>query len=169
MALFYRRDDDVQNGLGEAVPNIAVTYYTQPSLAVATIYYDPAGTLPAPNPQYTNGLGQTAAYMAAGLYTITYQGEQIQTLTYPDQLVGPGTGGGGTVITRVQPTPSPDGTTRVFTIPGATPTAPTNDMFFVAGSYVEYTTAYTVHGNTITWIGAVPPQTGDTLDYYVTS
>ena len=94
MALFYRRDDDVQNGLGEAVPNIAVTYYSQPSLTPATIYYDPAGTMPAPNPQYTNGLGQTAAYMAAGLYTITYVGEQIQTLTYPDQLVGPGTGGG---------------------------------------------------------------------------
>ena len=95
MALFYRRDDDVQNGLGEAVPNIAVTYLVQPGLTPATIYYDSAGTMPAPNPQYTNGLGQTAAYMAAGLYTIIYSGEQIQTLTYPDQLVGPGTGGGG--------------------------------------------------------------------------
>jgi hypothetical protein len=169
MALFYRRDDDVQNGLGEAVPNIAVTYYSQPSLTPATIYYDPAGTMPAPNPQYTNGLGQTAAYMAAGLYTITYVGEQIQTLTYPDQLVGPGTGGGGATIVKQIPTPAPDGTIRVFTIPGTTPSNPVNDMFFVAGSYVPYTDGYTVSGNTITWVGAVPPQTGDSLAYYVTS
>lgn len=169
MALFYRRDDDVQNGLGEAVPNIAVTYFVQPSLDVATIYYDPAGTEPAPNPQYTNGLGQTAAYMAAGFYTITFAGEQIQTLTYPDQLVGPGAGGGGTLIVKEIPTPDPDGVVRIFTIPGAAPTNPVNDFFFVAGSYVPYTDAYTVSGNTITWVGAVPPQTGDSLAYYVTS
>lgn len=168
MALYYRRDDDVQNGLGEAVPNLSVTYYLQPALSLAVIYYDPAGTEPAPNPQYTNGLGQTAAYMAPGFYTIVYAGEQIQTLTYPDQLVGPGAGGSGGADRR-KPTPEPDGTTRIFTIPGSTPTNPSNDFFFAGGSYVEYTVAYTVSGNTITWVGAVPPQTGDLLDYYVSA
>ena len=168
MALYYRRDDDVQNGLGEAVPNIAVTYYAQPGLGLATVYYDPAGTELAPNPQYTNGLGQTAVYMLPGFYTITFSGEQIQTLTYPDQLVGPGAGGSGGAV-RELPTPAPDGVIRVFTIPGPAPTNPANDFFFVAGSYVEYGLAYTVAGSTITWIGAEPPQEGDSLVYYVSS
>lgn len=165
MTTFFRRDDDVQNGLGEAVPNIAVTYLVQPGLTPATIYSDPAGANPAANPQYTNGLGQTAAYMAAGLYTITYSGEQIQTLTFPDQLVGPG-GSSGTFLVRTVPTPVADGTTRIFTL-GVTPTTPVNDLFFVAGSKVEYGIAYTVAGNVITWIGAVPPQEGDILEYFV--
>jgi hypothetical protein len=165
MGSFFRRDDDVQNGLGEAMPNIAVTYYAQPSMALAAIFADPDGVTPAGNPQFTNGLGQTAAYMAAGLYTIVYSGAQIQTITYPDQLVGPGSGSGGT-LTRVIPTPAADGSTRIFTI--SIPSInPVNDQFFVAGSYVEEGVAYTVSGNTITWISAVPPQTGDSLVYYV--
>ena len=164
MATYFRRDDDVQNGLGEAVPNIAVTYLTQPSLALATFYSDTAGTSTVPNPQYTNGLGQTAVYLAAGLYTITYSGDQIQTLTYPDQLVSSGGSGSGT-LTRLTVTPSPDGTTRIFTL-SAAPTAPTNDLFFAAGSIVPYSTSYSVSGVTLTWTAAVAPQTGDLLEYF---
>lgn len=162
MASYFRRDDDVQNGLGEAVPNIAVTYYLQPGLALATIYADPNGVTEISNPQYTNGLGQTAAYMAAGLYTITYSGAQIQTLTYPDQLVSSGGGGGLTPLTV---TPSPNGTVRIFTLSG-TPSAPADDLVFLSGSYVAYGVAYTVSGSTLTWIGAVPPQEGDILAYF---
>jgi len=165
MPTYYRRDDDVQNGLGEAVPNIAVTYYTQPGLTPATVYADSTGT-PAANPQYTNGLGQTAAYMAAGLYAITYTGQQIQTLTYIDQLVGPGAGGGGGGLTRVTVTPAPDGSVRVFTLSSPT-TAPTNDLCFVAGSQVPWSVAYTVSGSTLTWIGPVPPQEGDSFEYFI--
>ena len=87
MATYYRRDDDVQNGLGEAMPNIAVTYLTQPDGALATVYADPAGATPISNPQYTNGLGQTVAYMAAGTYTVVYSGAQIQTLTYSEMCI----------------------------------------------------------------------------------
>lgn len=163
MALYFRRDDDVQNGLGEAVPNLSVTYYVQPALTLAAIYYDSAGLDPAPNPQYTNGLGQTAAYMAAGLYTIVYAGAQIQTLTYPDQLVGGSAE--GVAIAPVVPTPAPDGVIRIFTLPFVPPT-PDADQLFVSGSYVAYGVAYTVSGSTITWIGAVPPQTGDLLEYF---
>lgn len=163
MATYFRRDDDVQNGLGEAVPNIAVTYYTQPSLALATCYSDTTGSSTLPNPQYTNGLGQTAVYLPAGLYTITYSGDQIQTLTYPDQLVS--SGGGNGTLTRLTVTPSPDGTTRIFTL-SAAPTAPTNDMFFAAGSIVPYSTSYSVSGATLTWTAAVAPQTGDVLEYF---
>ena len=162
MSTYYRRDDEVQNGLGQAVPNIAVTYLVQPGLTLATVYADPAGATPIGNPQYTNGLGQTAAYMAAGTYTVTYSGAQIQTLTYPDQLVG-NTGGSGVVALSL--TPPPDGSTRVFTLSG-TPTDPANGQLFVAGSLVAYGTAYTVSGASITWIGAVAPQIGDSMEYF---
>jgi len=162
MAIYYRRDDEVQNGLGQAVPNIAVTYYTS-SGDLATVYADSSGSVPASNPQYTNGLGQTAAYMAAGIYTITYSGAQIQTLTYPDQIVGAGIGG---LIIRMVPTPIADGTIRIFTL-SETPLNPGNDQLFVAGSLAVYGVAYTVTGSTITWIGAVPPQEGDTMEYFI--
>jgi hypothetical protein len=161
---FYRRDDDVQNGLGQAMPNIAVTYLTQPGGALASVYADPAGATPIANPQYTNGLGQAVAYLAAGQYTVTYSGSQIQTLTYTDQSIGgafPG-GSGPLVIT-----PNPNGVVRVFTLSQAPPN-PSADLVFVAGSYVPYGgTTYTVSGTTLTWLGAVPPQTGDSFDYFI--
>lgn len=164
MPTFYRRDDEVQNGFGQAVPNIAVTYLTQPGLAVASVYADPAGTTPISNPQFTNGLGQTVAYMAPGQYTITYSGAQIQTLTYADQNVG----GGAPVanIPPITPTPAPDGTVRIFALSQAPPN-PSSGQLFVAGSFVPYGTAYTISGSTLTWIGPVPPQNGDTMEYFI--
>ena len=164
MSTFYRRDDDVQNGLGEAMPNIAVAYYTQPGGALAAIFADPAGATPIANPQYTNGLGQTAAYMAAGTYTVVYSGAQIQTLTYPDQEIGLGVAGAN--IPPIAPTPSANGVVRIFTLSQAPPN-PTGDQLFVAGSLVSYGVVYTISGNTLTWIGAVPPQTGDIMEYFI--
>ena len=164
MSTFYRRDDDVQNGLGEAMPNIAVAYYTQPGGALAAIFADPAGATPIANPQYTNGRGQTAAYMAPGLYTVVYSGAQSQTLTSPDQIVGAGAAGAN--APPMTPTPAANGTVRIFTLPSAPPN-PASDQFFVAGSLVSYGVAYTVSGTTLTWIGAVPPQEGDSLDYFI--
>ena len=163
MSIFYRRDDDVQNGLGEAMPNIAVTYYSSGG-GLAAVYANPAGSIPATNPQYTNGLGQAVAYLASGIYTITYSGPQIQTLTYPDQVVSGASGGSGGYTLQI-PSPVADGSTRIFTL-GIAPTNPTNGLFFVAGAYAEYVNAYTITGNIITWVGAVPPQNGDTLVYY---
>lgn len=164
MATYFRRDDDVQNGLGEAVPNIAVTYYVQPGLTLATCYADPLGVTPIANPQYTNGLGQTAVYLLPGLYTITYSGAQIQTLTYPDQLVSAGSS--STRNNPVVPTPAFDGTTRIFTIP-VTPVNANSDQWFVGRTLAVYGTDYTVAGKTITWIAVTPPQTGDTSEYFV--
>ena len=96
---YFVRNDTVQNGLGYAIPNVAVTYYTQPSLALATVYSSATGGA-ASNPQYTNGLGETAAYLAAGTYTIQYSGAQIQTQTLADQIVGGS--GSGVVITTFE-------------------------------------------------------------------
>lgn len=162
MTTYYRRDDEVQNGLGQAMPNIAVSYLVQPGLTLATVYADSIGT-PATNPQYTNGLGQAAAYMLPGLYTVSYSGAQIQTLTYSDQLVGGGAGVGN----RWTVTPAPNGSTRIFTLSGPASLVPSNDQMFQSGSLVPYTN-YTVSpgGITLTWTAATPPQTGDLLEYF---
>jgi hypothetical protein len=156
--MFYVRNDEVQNGLGQAIPNIAVTYYVEPGLTLATCYSDSGGGTTVPNPQYTNGLGQTAVWLAPGLYTITYSGAQIQTLTFINQLVS----AGGTSSNPYTPTPAPNGATRIFTLLSA-PAVAADVQLFLAGSFVPYGGQFTISGNTITWIGAVPPQTGDSL------
>jgi hypothetical protein len=101
--------------IGYAIPNTAVTYYTQPALTPAAIYADPNGVTPLANPQYSDGFGHTIAYLAAGAYTITYSGRQIQTLTLPDQNVGSSGGGGGVTPFAGTPSGTQDGVNRVFT------------------------------------------------------
>jgi hypothetical protein len=59
----------------------------------------------------------------------------------------------------------PDGSTRIFTL-SFVPSSPTVGQLFVAGSYIPYGIGYTIAGNTITWIGAVPPQPGDDMEYF---
>lgn len=159
-----RRDDLVQMAIGFAVPNVAVTYYEQPSLTLAILFNDANGDEEIPNPQYTDGFGHAFAYMAAGLYTITYSGAQIQTLTLPDQDVG-GSGGGGSTVTVFAGVPqgTQDGVNRVFTLTNAgTPltSAPTqaevwNNFPLISGQ------GYTLVGITITY--AVAPATTDKI------
>jgi len=159
---FYRRDDFVQNGLGYAVPNAAVTYYFQPGLTLADIYSDPTGSTAIPNPQYSDGLGHAVAYMAAGEYTITYSGPQLQTLTLPDQSVGPG--GSGAPITSFAGTPSGtiDGINKVFTFPVASaPSQFTVWLNFAQIPGTGYTSSWASGTLTIAYTNA--PVTGDVL------
>ena len=161
---YYRRDDWVTNGLGQAIANATVTYYLQPGLTLATVYSDSTGT-PAANPQQSDGLGHAVVYMANSLYTITYSGLQIQTLTLPDQTPNFDSGGGGGSVTPVTPTPSPNGIITAFTLP-YTPAFPTNGLLFVSGSYVPYGAGtYTISGAVITFHGT-PPQNGDVIIYF---
>jgi hypothetical protein len=118
------RQDNVTNALGQAIPNIAVTYYSQPSLAPATVFSSTTcGTSTAnnvtcngatcSNPQTTNGLGAAYAYLAPGLYTVTYSGAQIQTQTYVDQNIpASGSSSAGSII------PSPQFQVPYFSSPG---------------------------------------------------
>ena len=164
MPTYFRRDDRVVNGLGYAIPNNAVTYYSQPGLALATIYDGPTGATIISNPQFTDGLGQTAVYMLPGEYTIVYSGPQIQTETFPDQLVGGsgGSGGGATPFAGF-PLGVIDGVNRTFT-------------YSVAGSPISIEVFLNVPkvptvGFNYAWAGGVltitylefAPQTGDTL------
>lgn len=163
MAEYYVRNDTVQNGLGQAIPNVAVTYYTQPSLALATVYEAATGTITT-NPQYTNGLGQTTAYLAAGQYTISYSGPQIQTLAYADQNVGASAGAfenpfAGTPLGTI------NGTNTVFTLTNGGALLP---AAAVPGTVLVWLNVplisgigFTISGNTITFASA--PQVGDSI------
>lgn len=163
MPAYFRRDDFVQMAIGYAVPNVAVTYYTQPGLTLAEVFSGPEGGA-ASNPQFSDGFGHAIAYMAAGLYTITYSGAQIQTLTLPDQDVG-ASGGGGSTVSVFAGTPSGtiDGVNRVFTLTNAgTPlvTAPTQAEVVLNVPLVPGV-GYTLTGVTIVY--ATAPEVGDTL------
>lgn len=166
MPTYFRRDDSVQNALGYAVPNVAVSYYVQPGLTLATVYSGPEGGA-ATNPQFTDGLGHTAAYMEAGEYTITYSGEQIQTLTFQDQNVGGG--GSGNTVTVFSGTPAGtiDGVNRVFTLTNdGTPltSAPTQATIWKNFPLIPDSgsgTGYTLTDVTIVY--DVAPQVGDEL------
>ena len=102
------RQDNVTNGIGQAIPNVSVTYYSQPSGALATAYSSTTCTAyPGGNPQTTNGLGLTSIYLVPGLYTVTYSGAQIQTQTFVDQNipVNGATGGGGGISPTLAASP----------------------------------------------------------------
>ena len=160
MPTYYRRDDTVQSAIGQAIPNVAVTYYVQPGLTLATVYSTSTGTVAA-NPQYTNGLGETAAYMAAGQYTITYSGAQIQTLTLSDQTVG-GTGSGNTTVPFAGiPSGTQDGVNRVFTLTNggtALATPPTTNTVWDNYPLIQGV-GYTLSGVTVTY--TVAPAVSD--------
>lgn len=164
MPTYFVRNDTVQNALGYAIPNVAVAYFLQPGLTLAAVFSGPSGGA-APNPQFTDGLGQTTAYLAAGQYTITYSGEQIQTLTLADQNVG-GSGSGSTVVPFAGiPQGTIDGVNRVFTLTNAgTPltSAPTQAEVWKNFPLVPGDpNGFTLSGVIITY--ATAPISGDTL------
>lgn len=166
MASLIRRDDFVEMAIGYAVPNCAVTYLVQPGLTPASVFSDPAGLVPAANPQLTDGLGHASAYMAAGTYTITYAGAQIQTLTLPDQTVGgTGGGGGGSTVTTFAGIPAGtiDGVNRVFTLTNAgTPLTSNPSQVEVWLNFpLVVSVGYTISGTLIAY--TVAPIVGDTI------
>lgn len=121
----FRRDDTVQNTLGNAIAGAAVYVLSQPAdvstlTPLAPVYGDSTGT-PAANPQITDGFGHTVEYLNDGqLYTVVYVYPNGVQVIYPDQFVGSGSGA-STPFSGV-PTGTKDGTNTVFTmVNGSTP------------------------------------------------
>lgn len=152
----------MQTALGWAIPNVAVTYYTQPSLVLATVYNDANGDAAISNPQMTDGYGHAVAYLDVGEYTVTYSGPQIQTATFPDQVVG---GPGGVDLTFFSGTPTgpQDGVNRVFTLTNnGTPLSIPPDQADVWQNFpLVPGVGYALSGVTIVYTAA--PATTDTL------
>lgn len=167
MTTYWRRDDFVINPVGVygAIPNAAVTYYAQPSLSLAVLYSDSTGDTQIPNPQYTDGIGHAFAYMASGLYTITYSGPQLLTLTLPDQEVPPGAGGTSGTFFAGNLLGTLDGVNRVFQIA----TGPTGSEVPIPSTPLQITVwdnfplglnvGFTISGTNVIFTSA--PQVGD--------
>jgi hypothetical protein len=123
----YRRDDTVQNTLGNAIAGARVYVLQQPAnvsslTPLAPIFSDSTGT-PTANPQITDGFGHAVEYLNDGqLYTIVYVYPNGMQVVYPDQFVGSASGS-PTAFAGI-PTGTIDGTNRVFTmVNGSTPLA----------------------------------------------
>lgn len=170
MPTYYRRDDQVINGIGQCVPNGFVTYFVQPSLALATCFNDPNGDEIVSNPQLTSGLGQTAVYLSPGIYTVQYSGPQILTQTLPDQVVGPAGSGSNVVPFAGVPQGVIDGSNTVFTLTnaGIVIPGPVSQMTVWLNDPLIPNVGFTVTGpNQITYLNPPQPASDDspTPDY----
>lgn len=93
----------VQNAEGQALAGVSVYFLTQPSdvsdlTPLAVVYGDSAGASgPLTQPLLTDGLGQFAAYLTPGVYTVAYVIPTAGTFSYPDQNIAVGGGTPGSV------------------------------------------------------------------------
>lgn len=93
----------VQNAVGQALAGVEVYFLTQPAnvtalTPLATVYADSVGTGgPVTQPLLTDGLGQFAAYLSPGVYTVVYVIPTSGVFSYPDQNIALGGGTPGSV------------------------------------------------------------------------
>jgi hypothetical protein len=168
MSTYYRRDDWVQDAMGNAQSGVSVYVCSQPANTssippspLATIYSDNAGADPITQPVETDGYGHAFFYAAQGTYTIVYFSPQIQEVILVDQIVvspfnevtTTWNNDSGSSITGAI-----NGTNTVFTL-SAQPLPPQALIFMVNG---VVQTGFTISGSTVTL--AVAPHTGDVLN-----
>src|SRR5579883_1727423 len=162
---FYRRDDWIQNAMGQALSGALVYYCSQPANVstnppspLVSVYSDAAGT-PAANPQIADGFGHTVAYLAAATYTVVYVHPQIGEIGLVDQQVASigttprvqvDTSAAGTIVGAI------NGTNTTFTL-SFTPSPASSLLFFVNG--IQQTVS--VAGSVVTT--PVPPSQGASL------
>lgn len=169
MAIF-RRDDTVQNTLGNAISGAKVYVLTQPAnvsalTPLAPIYSDTSGTA-ASNPQITDGFGHAVEYLNDGqLYTIVYVYPNGTQVVYPDQFVG--SAAGAPLSFAGVPTGTIDGANSQFTmVNGSTPltaipTQATVWLNFPLINGLGY--ALILSGGQVKIVFANAPQPGDSL------
>lgn len=104
MASFGRyQTAQIQNALGQALAGVKVYFLTQPAdvdalTPLATVFADSVGTGgPVTQPLLTDGLGQFAAYLSPGVYTVVYLISTSGMFSYPDQNIALGGGTPGSV------------------------------------------------------------------------
>ncbi len=98
------QNSQVSNAIGQALAGVDVYFLTQPAdtanlTPLATVYANSTGAGgPVTQPLTTDGLGQFAAYLTPGVYTVVYVISTTGTFVYPDQniAIGGGTPGGTT-------------------------------------------------------------------------
>lgn len=169
MAIF-RRDDTVQNALGNAIAGAQVYVLQQPAnvstlTPLAPIYSDSTGT-PTSNPQVTDGLGHAVEYLNDGqLYTCVYVYPNGMQVVYPDQFVGSASGApsafAGVPIGTI------NGTNTVFVmVNGSTPLSaiPSQSTVWLNVPLIHgLGYALSIVGGQVNITYATAPQTGDSL------
>jgi hypothetical protein len=168
MPTYYRRDDWVQDAMGNAQSGAGVYVSSQPTTEgyinkagayvppspLVQLYADPAGVTPITQPVQTDGYGHAFYYVASGTYTVTYRSPWIGQTTLADQVISALFAG----VTATAPNGTANGTNVVFTLPST----PTNfSLIFLNGVLQIPGTNYNISGATISFYAA--PQTGDQL------
>jgi hypothetical protein len=104
MASFGRyQNAQIQNALGQALAGVEVFFLTQPAdvdalTPLATVFSNSTGAGGAiTQPLITDGLGQYAAYLSPGVYTVVYVIPTAGIFSYPDQNIAIGGGTPGSV------------------------------------------------------------------------
>lgn len=172
MATITRRDDWLQNAMGQALSGGSVYYCSQPANTsslppspLATVYTDSTGATTVTQPVVTDGFGHAVAYLVEGVYTVVYVAPTIGTIVLVDQVaVGPyntttvesncDTSAAGTLTGTI------NGTNTVFTL-SAVPTPATSLLFYIGGIFQIPGVDYTVSGQIITCTTA--PHSGNEL------
>lgn len=169
MALFFRRDDWVQDAMGNAISGANVYVTSQPTNTghvdedtglyippspLVQLYADPHGMTPLAQPVQTDGYGHAFYYATANVYTVTYYSGQIGQTTLLDQTIS----GAVSPINTSPPSGAQDGTNRVFTLPST----PTNFLMLFSNGVLQLPgTNYVIAGAVATY--AVAPQPTDQL------
>jgi len=104
MASFGRyQNAQVQNAVGQALAGVSVYFLEQPAdvdalTPLATVFLNSTGAGGAiTQPLITDGLGQFAAYLTPGVYTVVYVIPTAGIFSYPDQNIALGGGTPGSV------------------------------------------------------------------------
>jgi hypothetical protein len=97
MATYYRRDEWVQDALGNAISGAQVYVCSQPATTgsippspLAQLYADSAGVTPLTQPVLTDGYGHAFYYVLPGTYTVVYYSQQIEEVVLADQNINSG-------------------------------------------------------------------------------
>jgi hypothetical protein len=173
MATYYRRDEWVQDAMGQGVSGVLVYLCAQPAITstvppspLIKCYSDPEGTQLFKTPPQTDFYGHTAFFAPPGIYTVVYYSTQIatptQTLVLPDQIISGPTNlaahnSDSTTYGTIKP--APNGATVAFTL-SAAPSPTTSLAVFVNGLL---TNAYAYSAPTQTVIFHVAPLASDVI------
>jgi hypothetical protein len=166
MSTYYRRDDTVQDALGNAISGVDVYYCTQPANTstnppspLATVYSDSTGDA-ASNPQVTDGFGHAVAYATPGTYTIVYASPTIVTTILEDQeIVAPNQ---SVAVNAEVPSGTINGTNLVFSLSIA-PNPSTSLILYVGGLVQRQGIDYTLSSNIITFTSGAQPHTSGNI------
>jgi hypothetical protein len=169
MATFYRRDEVVQDTMGNGVSGVQIFVANQPANTstfppspLIPLYANTAGTVTLSTPPQTDAYGHCSYYLPAGIFTIVYYSPQIAGLqvVMPDQIVAqadnnvtslfnfdttlPGGGITGAI----------DGVNKLFLLSG-TATPGTSLIFLING--VGVSEQYSFDGHQILFDTFAPP------------